>query len=393
MSHRYLKRWRKNESAAVSLALCISSSDEDAEVTQVTSVVNDDSCEIDSDDCFIPEYIESSGSECDYYENYEISETDKDIDGEVSNHDADGDTNMQSLEADLSQWAVRNNITRNAVNELLHILRCNGHALPKDARTLLKTPRCTPSVKKCGGEYVYFGIEAGILNVLAQYSSLSRDCDSVSLLVNVDGLPIHKSSVKEFWPILCAFDKCTPFIVALYYGQGKPSDVNEYLYNFLEEYKKLKQTGVHFNGKILGVDIKAIVCDAPARQYLKCIKGHAGFQACERCTVQGTRKENRTVMSVQPSCKPRTEQEFANFAYKGAHQLSISPLVAYGISCIESFVLDYMHVICLGVVRRILFFFRKGPRNCRLSSVLASQLLQFIIIILILAHLIIHLQY
>ena len=58
-----------------------------------------------------------------------------------------------------SAESVRNNITRNATNELLGILICEGHRLPKDARTLLKTPRMTPIVDKCGGQYLYFGFE------------------------------------------------------------------------------------------------------------------------------------------------------------------------------------------------------------------------------------------
>ena len=36
-------------------------------------------------------------------------------------------------------------------------------------------------------------------------------------------------------------------------------------------------------------------------------------------------------------------------------------------SCIKFFPLDYMHLVCLGVVRRMLVFMRQGPAVCRLS--------------------------
>jgi len=33
----------------------------------------------------------------------------------------------------------------------------------------------------------------------------------------------------------------------------------------------------------------------------------------------------------------------------------------------ERFVLDYMHLVCLGVVKRMLCQLKEGPRMCRLS--------------------------
>lgn len=31
----------------------------------------------------------------------------------------------------------------------------------------------------------------------------------------------------------------------------------------------------------------AFICDTPARAFLKCTKGHGGYNACERCTIPG----------------------------------------------------------------------------------------------------------
>jgi len=45
---------------------------------------------------------------------------------------------IRELWSDLAKWAVRNKTTRTSVDELLSVLR---HWLPKDARTLLGTPR------------------------------------------------------------------------------------------------------------------------------------------------------------------------------------------------------------------------------------------------------------
>lgn len=65
-------------------------------------------------------------------------------------------------------------------------------------------------------------------------------------------------------------------------------------------------------------------------------------------------------------CTLRTEEQFKKFQYKD-HQREPSPLIRYGINCIQTFPLDYMHLVCLGVMRRMLFFWKGGPRHCRLS--------------------------
>ena len=64
-----------------------------------------------------------------------------------------------SLSQRLAACAIKNNWSRDSVTELLKILRDEGLELPKDARTLLKTPRDVKTFQKCGGEYCYFGIQ------------------------------------------------------------------------------------------------------------------------------------------------------------------------------------------------------------------------------------------
>ena len=49
----------------------------------------------------------------------------------------------------------------------------------------------------------------------------------------------------------------------------------------------------------------------------------------------------------------RDEGTFNNFEYPN-HQRERSPLVDAGISCIHGLFLDYMHLVMLGVVKRIL---------------------------------------
>jgi len=76
-----------------------------------------------------------------------------------------------------------------------------------------------------------------------------------------------------------------PFVVALYYGSSKPDPFEEFLEDFLEELQPLIQNGVSFQNLIHTVTVKAIICDAQARSFLKSIKSHNSLHGCERCVA------------------------------------------------------------------------------------------------------------
>lgn len=170
---------------------------------------------------------------------------------------------------------------------------------------------------------------------------------------------------SKFWPILVKCGHFDPFIAAIFSGKGKPSPLEDYLKDFLTEYKHLKDNGVVYKGQTYTVNIDALICDAPARAYLKCIKGPTSYESCERCIIRATRVEGRMVFSEQ-ECTSRTDDCFSRVEYRN-HQTDVSPFIAAGIPCISSFVLDYMHMVCLGVVRRLLIYLTRGPKICCLS--------------------------
>ena len=76
------------------------------------------------------------------------------------------------------------------MNELLGILREQGHNLLKDAPTLLHTPRDVTVESKCGGQYTYFGVKSALLNILSEYPQVANRLPSIQLIVNIHGLPL-----------------------------------------------------------------------------------------------------------------------------------------------------------------------------------------------------------
>ena len=298
----------------------------------------------------------------DFGMNSTSSDSEADVDGEVVDE-------RSRLRVKLATWAIENGQTRKSVNSLLAILREEGHHdLPRDTRTLLKTPRNVEVTEKCGGQYLYFGIENGIRNILLKTPEYAQDKDILHLKVNVDGLPIFKSTSDSLWPILMTLGLFSPFIVALFYGKSKPNSLEEYLRDFVDELKDLNDNGIIINDKVIQISIDCFLCDAPARAFLKAVKYHSGYSSCERCTQHGT-WEGRVVYNVMEHTHARTDAGFANMEYQEeGHQMHVSPLAYCGVQCVSQFPLDYLHLVCLGVMKRILYYLKNGPRKCKLSA-------------------------
>ena len=173
-------------------------------------------------------------------------------------------------------------------------------------------------------------------------------------------LPLLEKSNAQFWPIFGRFGNLKVFVISLFYGNTKPTPVEEYINDFLEEFGKLKHDGLAFKSHKLSLNLHCFLCDAPARVFLKCIIGHTGYYACERCLIKGS-WNGRVVFNSTEPCLLRTEESFSNFSYKN-HQKRPLPLLDHGISCIQRFPLDYVHMVCLGVTKRLIHYLKSGPK-------------------------------
>ena len=152
-----------------------------------------------------------------------------DIDGTIENDSPESESDVEEqcdLTEKLAKWAVENNCTRSSINQLLQILRESGHILPKDSRTLLQTPQVIITEDKCNGTYKYFGMKEQLIHFHKE--SLSH-LSHINLIVNVDGVPLFKSSSQQFWPILVSVENLDDeFIVAIFYGNSKPNPLNDF---------------------------------------------------------------------------------------------------------------------------------------------------------------------
>jgi hypothetical protein len=200
-----------------------------------------------------------------------------------SESETDDDVTDNSLKKDLSMWATQFNVPQNAVDKLLKLLQKAGHHLPSTARGLLKTKRNVVVDVKSDLDYVYLGFDKELDKFLREQKDRGRPIPNhLELSLNIDGLPLFKSSNTSTWPVLCAVVSVQPicvFPVALACGSTKPKNL-DFLTDTISNLNKLLQQGLTFDDCIITVSLICIVCDAPARSMVKAVKEISNKRKC-----------------------------------------------------------------------------------------------------------------
>jgi len=279
-------------------------------------------------------------------------------------------SDLNTFESKLATLVVTSRIPRNCVTQLLKLLKSIDSletikSLPTDSRTLLSTPQSGNIEIKtiAGGHYIHFGITNGLKH-LFNVDPYVHQLMVFELWFNIDGLPIDKKG-KSFWPILCGLcvnNSIKPFIIGAYFGAKKPCDVHEYLFPFIEELNDLLNNGLEINDNtLISIQMKGIIADAPARAFIKQCKGHSGYFGCEKCVVEGDYLQG-SVCFPDETAEERTNESFLN-RHNEEHHVGISPLLQIsGIGLVSDIPLDYMHLCCLGIMKKILHCVVRGSK-------------------------------
>lgn len=279
---------------------------------------------------------------------------------------------------DISSWAIKFNIFHTALSALLFILRKYMHyPIPKDPRTLLKTPRHTAILEMGTGEYYHFGLENALKNMLDEYANKVRyQPNSLNILINIDGLPIFKSSKSSLWLILCSDTILkSVFIVGAYFGQTKPENHNDFLRKLVNEAILLINNGLVHNEIRVAINLHGLICDAPAKAFVLAVKNHTGYNSCTQCTIRGDYiNGNVCFPATNLNNALRTDQDFESNKYDDYQtgDTILKQIPNFGL--VSSVPLDYMHLVCLGVVKKLILLWIKGPRSVRLSQQLLNQI-------------------
>lgn len=330
--------------------------------------------------------IENFNSETIPSDNYRISLEHSSVDVGCSN-------NVESTKStDIASWAVSHGITHTATKDLLNLLRnwIPDEGFPKDPRTLLGTPKNLCLVEKCGGTMYHFGLKNCILKSLSNgikifpqtHYKLKNIQNLLTLKVGIDGVPLTRSTNLCFWPILVSVDQAlhqSVQVVSLFYGNSKPIGIEEYLEDFVHEMLELEGSGVVNNNVTYQVRIRCIVADAPARSFLKAIKNHNAYYGCERCYRKG-KWSGRVIYPNNFEGQLHTDESFLNHTHN-LHHAGFSPLVQLNLGMVSQIPLDYMHLCCLGIMKKLLLSWNDGPGHFKLPlkkrKIISSRLLSF----------------
>lgn len=285
----------------------------------------------------------------------------------------------------LKRWAVENNVTQQTLGSLLVILRdwLPLENFPKDPRTFIGTPNNLLASEITGGSLFHFGVLINIIRVLesgfivpasTRLSKFSNLDNLITISVGIDGLPISKSSNAQFWPILGYVDGFVQnvFVISLYYGTRKPEKIDEFLRPFVDEMKDLEDNGFIFKNVCYKVRLRCIIADAPARSFIKCCKNHNAYYSCERCSRKGKWRKRVTYSGIVEA-EMYTDESFAKFSYPH-HQQGVSPLVTLDFGLISQIPLDYMHLCCLGVMKKLLCMWSDGPLPHKLAPKITRKI-------------------
>lgn len=262
----------------------------------------------------------------------------------------------------LTDWATSNNITGTAVTSLLKVLKTHHcfSSIPQDCRTLRKTPRKIKIYPISPGQYCHFPLKETLIKL---YRTNQCALSVLSVQLNVDGLPISRSSSKQFWPVLghiFELPQTSPFVIGLYFGEDKPKSSNDLLRLVVDDI--LSCNKIEIDNCVISVKVHSVVCDAPARAFILNVKGHTGYYGCHKCNIEGTYFNHRMtfpghcpVLRTNNTVRKRTHEDF--------HLQNNTELERLNIDLVADIPLDYQHLICLGVTRKLLYLWTKGKIN------------------------------
>lgn len=138
----------------------------------------------------------------------------------------------KELKNELRKWAAMYNISQCAIKAIIKIINSNSeYNLPIDPRTLMKTPKALKFIPigndgPDAGFYWHQGLSFCLQNCFKNL----RSNISISINVNMNGLPIYRSANKQLWPVLFNINEyptIKPMAIGIFYGESKPQNVKD----------------------------------------------------------------------------------------------------------------------------------------------------------------------
>ena len=241
--------------------------------------------------------------------------------------------------------------------------------MPTDIRTILNTPRFLDFKQLSGGQYVHIGLK-NCLNTHKNFFSNSES-NIIEIQINIDSLPITNSNNDCIWPILgCivnGFRRSKCFVIGMFYGKKKPTCFNTFLSDFCNDLNDAFQNVLVIDMKHYKIKIQCFICDSPAKSNVTYTISHTSLNACNKCLIKGRYDGYCIVFDNFDSHLTYTDENFVKKSNLSHHK-GVSILENLGIKMVSQFPNDYMHLVLLGTMKRLITYWVKGPFDYKFNA-------------------------
>lgn len=263
------------------------------------------------------------------------------------------------------------------------ILRYSKMLLRKEKIVEIPKRRDTKVVKAsqnkihvlANGIYVHLGINNSVLKLLKLKDNKTSSSSKSRLIKMNIGIYVKKakqSNGSDIPKYLLIYGNVTnlncsePFLIGIYHGFfSDPTVCNEILRPFVDEMQLLKSK----DALPIKIEINQIICDALATSLVTCTSLPDSRHGCSRCTQQGSFNTQLNITTFPDNCpidKLRTNEDFS-FCSQVDHFKGTSLLSVLDVGFMSQFSVDYKHVACLGVMKRLIELWTSGKIDYRLN--------------------------
>uniref|UniRef100_A0ABD2XEQ3 DUF4806 domain-containing protein n=1 Tax=Trichogramma kaykai TaxID=54128 RepID=A0ABD2XEQ3_9HYME len=286
-------------------------------------------------------YVRNENDFCDHnderYNPYYVDEINvsdqcsgsSDDDSEYSEYSDSSDDETDTLidfEKRLGDAFLSTNMTHVQMKKILDVLHTHPcfSNLPKDPRTILKTPRDSAPIQLiAGGEYLHLGFEVAVELIL---NSTPSNFIPPTLLIDffTDEACLDKRSNIRIWPIeirIPNISHCEPEIVGVWKGDKKPTSAVELMKPFVDDVLVVLEAGgtVLYNNIKIPFQIRCFIADSPARAFIINHMGHNSRFPCCKCWIEGDYLHNSRVMVFPGIDHPLRSSESYKNKVDGEH--------------------------------------------------------------------------
>ena len=99
--------------------------------------------------------------------------------------------------------------------------------------------------------------------------------------------------------------------------------------------------------------------------FVKQIKSCAGYSGCDKCTQSGFHTGTKMIFP-EVNAPLQTDDSFKH-KQDEEHHIGVNPFEGLNLGMVSQFPIDYMHLVCLGVMRRLLNLLISGPLSVRIG--------------------------